>query len=61
MKMFICAQHLYLLRPFTIIKQAQEIDIWISTTLFYVAKANSDIPFLIACLKASSREYDITD
>jgi hypothetical protein len=23
--MFICAQHLYLLRPFTIIKQAQEI------------------------------------
>jgi hypothetical protein len=54
--MFICAQHLYLLRPFTIIKQAQEIDIWISTTLFYVAKANSDIPFLIACLKASSRD-----
>ena len=54
--MFICAQHLYLLRPFTIIKQAQEIDIWISTTLFYVAKANSDILFLIACLKESSRD-----
>jgi hypothetical protein len=24
--------------------------------VFYVAKANIDIPFLIACLKASSRD-----
>jgi hypothetical protein len=40
-------------------KKAQEIDIWILLTLFYAAKANSAILFLIACLKASSR--DITD